>query len=102
SSKSIREVIEEALPEAAAEPELNWPVIQPSRQSTPEPVDPTESQSEPQIITAQSKAVDYILPDPAVLLSEPSGPLGRVTEEEINAQSDILTPSLLSYGIDRK
>ena len=76
SSKSIREVIEEALPEAAAEPELDWPVIQPSRQSTPEPVEPTESESEPQVITARSKAGDYILPDPAVLLSEPSGPLG--------------------------
>jgi DNA segregation ATPase FtsK/SpoIIIE and related proteins len=102
SSKSIREVIEEALPEAAAEPELNWPVIQPSRQSTPEPVEPTESESEPQIITAQSKAGDYILPDPAVLLSEPSGPLGRVTEEEIKAQSDILTRALLSFGIAGK
>ena len=99
SSKSIREVIEEALPESAAEPELDWPVIQPSRQPTPEPI---ESESEPQVLTAQAKAGDYILPDPAVLLSEPSGPLGRVTEEEIKAQSDILTRALLSFGIAGK
>jgi S-DNA-T family DNA segregation ATPase FtsK/SpoIIIE len=101
SSKSIREVIEEALPEAAAEPELDWPVIQPSRQSAPEPVEQIESEPEPQVVAAR-KTGDYILPDPAVLLSEPSGPLGRVTEEEIKAQSDILTRALLSFGIAGK
>jgi S-DNA-T family DNA segregation ATPase FtsK/SpoIIIE len=102
SSKSIREVIEEALPEATGEPELDWPVIQPSRQPASEPVEPVESEPEPQIVAAQAKAGDYILPDPALLLSEPSGPLGRVTEEEIKAQSDVLTRALLSFGIAGK
>jgi S-DNA-T family DNA segregation ATPase FtsK/SpoIIIE len=102
SAASIRAVIEEALPEAAAEPELDWPVIQPSRQPTPEPDEPIESELNKQTITAQSKAGDYILPDPALLLSEPSGPLGRVTEEEIKAQSDVLTRALLSFGIAGK
>ncbi len=102
SSKSIRSVIEEALPEAAGEPELDWPVIQPSRQPASEPVEPAESEPEPQIVAAQAKAGDYILPDPALLLSEPSGPLGRVTEEEIKAQSDVLTRALLSFGIAGK
>jgi DNA segregation ATPase FtsK/SpoIIIE, S-DNA-T family len=102
SSKSIREVIEEALPEAAGEPELDWPVIQPSRQPTSEPVEPVESEPEPQIVAAQARAGDYILPDPALLLSEPSGPLGRVTEDEIKAQSDVLTRALLSFGIAGK
>ena len=55
-----------------------------------------------QVVAAQAKAGDYILPDPAVLLSEPSGPLGRVTEEEIKAQSDVLTRALLSFGIAGK
>ncbi len=55
-----------------------------------------------QIVAAKAKAGDYILPDPAVLLSEPSGPLGRVTEEEIKAQSDVLTRALLSFGIAGK
>ncbi len=102
SSTSIRAVIEEALPEAAAEPELDWPVIQPSRRPTPEPAEPIESEPDQQVVAAQAKAGDYILPDPAVLLSEPSGPLGRVTEEEIKAQSDVLTRALLSFGIAGK
>jgi len=95
-------VIEEALPEAVAEPELDWPVIQPSQRPTPEPAEPIESESDQQVVVAQAKAGDYILPDPAVLLSEPSGPLGRVTEEEIKAQSDVLTRALLSFGIAGK
>ncbi|MFI5248008.1 MAG: DNA translocase FtsK 4TM domain-containing protein, partial [Nitrospirales bacterium] len=102
SSKSFRAVIEEALPESAAEPELDWPVIQPPRRPIPEPAEPIESESGQQIFAVQAKAGDYILPDPAVLLSEPSGPLGRVTEEEIKAQSDVLTRALLSFGISGK
>jgi S-DNA-T family DNA segregation ATPase FtsK/SpoIIIE len=99
SSKSIRAVIEEALPEATAEPELDWPVIQPSGRQAPEPVEPVDPEPDQQAVAAQEKAGDYILPDPALLLSEPSGPQGRVTEEEIKAQSDVLTRALLSFGI---
>jgi S-DNA-T family DNA segregation ATPase FtsK/SpoIIIE len=95
-------VIEEALPEETSEPELDWPVIQPSRRSIPEPAEPIESESDQQIFAVTSKAGDYTLPDPAVLLSEPSGPLGRVTQEEIKAQSDVLTRALLSFGIAGK
>ena len=102
SATAIRAVIEEALPEAAAEPELDWPVIQPSRQPTPEPAESIGSEQDQQVVATQAKAGDYILPDPAVLLSEPSGPLGRVTEEEIKAQSDVLTRALLSFGIAGK
>ena len=99
SSKSIRAVIEESLPDAAAEPELDWPVIQPSRRPTPEPAEAIEEESDQPVFPAQAKTGDYILPDPALLLSEPSGPLGRVTEEEIKAQSDVLTRALTSFGI---
>ncbi|MGH9695523.1 MAG: DNA translocase FtsK 4TM domain-containing protein, partial [Bryobacteraceae bacterium] len=102
SSKSIRAVIEEALPEAAAESELDWPVIQPSGRPTPEPAEPIESEAERMGSAVQGRAGDYSLPDPAMLLSEPSGPLGRVTEEEIKAQSDVLTRALLSFGIAGK
>jgi len=102
SSKSIRAVIEEALPEAAADPELDWPVIQPSGRPTPEPAEPIESEAERMGSPVQGRAGDYRLPDPAMLLSEPSGPLGRVTEEEIKAQSDVLTRALLSFGIAGK
>jgi S-DNA-T family DNA segregation ATPase FtsK/SpoIIIE len=103
SSTAIRAVIEESLPEASAEPELDWPVIQPSRRPTPEPAEPITPEPDQPVVAAQAnKAGDYILPDPAVLLSEPSGPLGRVTEEEIKAQSDVLTRALLSFGIAGK
>jgi len=102
SSKSIRAVIEEALPEATAEPELDWPVIQPSGRPIPEPIEPVEPEPERQAVVDQEKTGDYILPDPALLLSEPSGPQGRVTEEEIKAQSDVLTRALLSFGIAGK
>jgi len=101
-SKSIRSVIEESFPEAVEEPELDWPVIQPSRRPTPEPVEAIEAESDQPVFAVQAKAGDYILPDPAVLLSEPSGPLGRVTEEEVKAQSDVLTRALLSFGIAGK
>jgi S-DNA-T family DNA segregation ATPase FtsK/SpoIIIE len=103
SSPAIRAVIEEALPDAVAEPELNWPIIQPARRPTFEPTESSEPEleSEP-LVVVQAKAGDYILPDPALLLSEPSGPLGRVTEEEIKAQSDVLTRALLSFGIAGK
>jgi DNA segregation ATPase FtsK/SpoIIIE, S-DNA-T family len=102
SSTAIRAVIEESLPEASAEPELDWPVIQPSRRPAPEPAEPIAPESDQPVVAAQAKAGDYMLPDPAVLLSEPSGPLGRVTEEEIKAQSDVLTRALLSFGIAGK
>ncbi|MEO8339017.1 MAG: DNA translocase FtsK 4TM domain-containing protein [Nitrospirota bacterium] len=102
SSPAIRAVIEETLPEAVPEPELNWPLIQPSRQPTPAPSESLESELDKPVITANTKTGDYILPDPAVLLSEPSGPLGRVTEEEIKAKSDVLTRALLSFGIAGK
>lgn len=100
SPKSLRAVMEEeTLPDATAEPELDWPVIQPSRQPAAEPAEAIEEESDQPVVAVQAKAGDYILPDPAVLLSEPSGPLGRVTEEEIKAQSDVLTRALLSFGI---
>src|SRR6185295_29834 len=70
SSTAIRAVIEESLPEASAEPELDWPVIQPSRRPTPDPAEPITPEPDQPVVAAQAnKAGDYILPDPAVLLS---------------------------------
>lgn len=102
SSKSIRAVIEETLPEAAAEQAFDWPVIQPSRQPTPEPVETSEAEPEQPVFVSSAKAGDYTLPDPVLLLSDPSATVGRVTEEEIKAQSDVLTRALLSFGIAGK
>ncbi len=74
----------------------------PVEESVPEFPRKAKPEPDKQVVAAQAKAGDYILPDPAVLLSEPSGPLGRVTEEEIKAQSDVLTRALLSFGIAGK
>ena len=43
---------------------------------------------------------EYELPDPAILLSDPSGPIDRMSEEELKAQSEVLSRALLSFGID--
>ncbi len=99
SSKSIRAVTQEALPEAAAKQELDWPVIQPTRQPTPEPVEISEAEFDQPVFVSHAKEGDYTLPDPVLLLSDSSASLGRVTEEEIKAQSDVLARALLSFGI---
>jgi hypothetical protein len=72
SSTSIRAVIE-GVSQEAAEPELDWPVIQPSRQPTPEPAEPIESESDQQVVATQAKA-GTISADPSRVLSEPSVP----------------------------
>ena len=61
---------------------------------------PTDS-PEPDVVTARpvSKA-GYILPDPSELLSDPSGPLSRLTEEELKAQSEVLTKALKSFAVE--
>jgi S-DNA-T family DNA segregation ATPase FtsK/SpoIIIE len=43
-----------------------------------------------------------MLPDPLELLSDPSGPIDRLTDEQIKAQSEVLTKALLNFGIEGK
>jgi S-DNA-T family DNA segregation ATPase FtsK/SpoIIIE len=81
------------------EPAEDLPRIQPSiRIEKRRPPEPTP---EPDVVMADpvSKA-GYILPDPNELLSDPSGPLSRLTEEELKAQSEILTKALKSFAVD--
>src|SRR3989441_8185001 len=42
----------------------------------------------------------YVLPDPAVLLSDPAVRVDRLTDEEIRAQAQVLTQALANFGID--
>ena len=60
-----------------------------------------ESVAEPDVVTARpvSKA-GYILPEPNELLTDPSGPLSRLTEEELKAQSEVLTRALKSFAVE--
>jgi S-DNA-T family DNA segregation ATPase FtsK/SpoIIIE len=69
----------DATPAAAEEPEDEEPVV------VPRPV-----------------SAGYVLPDPRELLSDPSGPLERLTDEMLKAQSEVLTRALLNFGIEGK
>ncbi|HET8579419.1 MAG TPA: DNA translocase FtsK 4TM domain-containing protein, partial [Nitrospiraceae bacterium] len=64
-----------------------------------EPIGPEE---EPEVITTKRVSTGYVLPDPRELLSDPSGPLERMTDEELKAQSEVLVRALLSFGIEGK
>ncbi|MDP9132380.1 MAG: DNA translocase FtsK 4TM domain-containing protein, partial [Nitrospirota bacterium] len=57
---------------------------------------------EPAAAVAMSPSVSdgYVLPDPQELLSDPSGPLARLSDEEITQQSEILTKALKSFAIE--
>ena len=90
----------EGVEQESIEPAPDLPRIQPSirveRRPTPS-VEPPESE----VVTARPVApTGYVLPDPSELLDDPSGPLSRLTEEELKAQSEILTKALKSFAID--
>lgn len=109
SAKTIRAVIEEALPVSEVPQPIDPPVIQPSlapARERPEPVNRSDQELEPelQVMTGQrmTGTSDYRLPDPAELLSDPTGPLSRISDEELKAQSEVLARALMSFGIDGK
>lgn len=97
-------VMEEALAQMDQEPEPMVappsPIIQPPLVSNSMVAEKDEI--EPEVVTAQADSGDYRLPDPDELLSDPSGPLSRMSDEELKAQSDILSRALASFGIEGK
>ena len=97
--KSIRAVIEEALPEQEDTPSPEAAVLPPAVLS-PEPVEVPEPEPEPPVLSKTDDTGDYQLPDADELLTDPSGVLSRSTDDELKAQSDILSKALLSFGIE--
>ncbi len=101
-------VIEESVAEIEPVPEppapAAAPIIQPAlvTASASPSADKTAEKEpvEPEMATATVGAGDYRLPDPEELLSDPSGPLGRMADEELKAQSDVLSRALASFGIE--
>jgi S-DNA-T family DNA segregation ATPase FtsK/SpoIIIE len=87
-------------PEEAIEPASVSapPVIQ--QAATSLSVAAEEEEVEPDVVAAPVEADDYRLPDPEVILSDPSGPISRIDEEELKAQSEVLSKALASFGID--
>lgn len=62
-----------------------------------------EEQEEEQPAAAASiVSSGYLLPDPRELLTDPSGTLDRMSDEELKAQSEVLTKALQSFGIEGK
>ncbi|MFY4727789.1 DNA translocase FtsK 4TM domain-containing protein [Nitrospira sp. BLG_2] len=91
--ESVAERIEESEPTSTP----RTPVIQPFPVTTPT----LETQTtEPEAVVPTAEPGDYLLPDPEVLLSDPSGPMDRMSDEELKAQSEVLSRALMSFGID--
>ena len=105
-AKSIRTVIEEALPQPEASPIAEIPTIQPQPAmavvSDPEPVEAAEPEVEMPVSARAEEPGDYQLPDAEELLSEPSGVQARTSDEELRGQADILSKALMSFGIEGK
>ena len=73
------------------------PIIQPFPIATPT----YEAQTtESDVVVPTAESGDYHLPDPEILLSDPSGPMDRMSDEELKAQSEVLSRALMSFGIE--
>ena len=87
---------------AEAVDQITVPVIPPKIQPPMKVEKRAASAEEPAAAVAMSPSVSdgYVLPDPQELLSDPSGPLARLSDEEITQQSEILTKALKSFMIE--
>ncbi|MER3425024.1 MAG: cell division protein FtsK, partial [Nitrospiraceae bacterium] len=122
--ESLRETVEALLPESAEQPEkMKKSKPRPVKINRPAPEGETNSDTrasleaipsvrqmeapphtavEPAIVANRPVSAGYVLPDPRELLSDPSGPLQRMTDEALKAQSDVLARALLNFGIEGK
>jgi S-DNA-T family DNA segregation ATPase FtsK/SpoIIIE len=92
---SSAERIEES--ELISTPTPPAPVIQPFPVITPT----LDAQTtEPEVVVPTAEYGDYQLPDPEVLLSDPSGPMDRMSDEELKTQSEVLSRALRSFGVE--
>jgi S-DNA-T family DNA segregation ATPase FtsK/SpoIIIE len=75
---------------------LPAPIIQPFPvRNVSRDIETTDSE----VVVPARESEDYRLPDPE-MLTDPSGPLDRMSEEELKAQSEVLSRALRSFGID--
>jgi DNA segregation ATPase FtsK/SpoIIIE, S-DNA-T family len=99
-TKTIRAVIEEALPEPPEEALPAPAAVLPPVVVSPEPVEVDEPEPEAPVSHKVEDTGAYQLPDADELLTDPSGVLTRITDDELKTQSDILSKALLSFGIE--
>ncbi len=91
-------------PEPGPAPE---PVSAVSELAASSPVEPVVKETrkkskKAEVATTRAAAEGYVLPDPLELLSDPSGPVDRLTDEQLKTQSEVLTKALLNFGIEGK
>ena len=98
---SVAGLVEESAPVQTQAQEIELPLIQ-LPAAKPEKKELEVEEPAPEIVSTQLVASGYLLPDPAELLSDPSGPLARMTDEELKAQSEVLIRALKSFAIDGK
>lgn len=95
SDKPEAPVEEEAAPPAAVVPDKPAKKVveaeEPEQEEVPRP-----------LMAASRASAGYVLPDPNELLSDASGPMDRMTDDELKAQSEVLTRALQSFGIEGK
>lgn len=91
---TVEKIEESELPPTPIPP---TPVIQPFA-ATPPILEPHTT--EPEVVVPTAGFEDYQLPDPEMLLSDPSGPMDRMSDEELKAQSEVLSRALMSFGIE--
>lgn len=97
---SVADSVEEPALIRSQAQDMELPRIQLPTKSEKKEWDIEEPASE--VVSAQPVAGGYLLPDPAELLSDPSGPLARMSDEELKAQSEVLTRALKSFAVDGK
>ncbi len=106
TSKTTRTNRSAVVDERDKEEELALPAIpEPPRiRTSAKPIPKSTEEPDPETDMTPSRVLSsgYVLPDPNELLSDPSGPLARMTEEELKTQADVLTRALLSFGIEGK
>jgi DNA segregation ATPase FtsK/SpoIIIE, S-DNA-T family len=86
-----------SMHELEQSPPASAPIIQPFPLST---LAVEKEVIEPEVVVSQADSEDYRLPDPELLLSDPSGPLDRMSDEELKAQSEVLSRALASFGVE--
>ena len=87
---------------AEAVEQIAVPMIPPKIQPPMKVEKRATSEDEPAAAVATSPSVSdgYVLPDPQELLSDPSGPIARLSDDELKLQSEILTKALKSFAIE--
>jgi S-DNA-T family DNA segregation ATPase FtsK/SpoIIIE len=86
-----------SMHELVQSPPASAPIIQPFPLPT---LSVEEEVIEPEVVASQADSEDYRLPDPELLLSDPSGPLDRMSDDELKAQSEVLLRALASFGVE--